>query len=270
MRNADRTVTVHIRCALDSGTVVESSAGRAPLDLRMAGSKVLPIVVEAVAAIEVTGAVAEMRVQPMEGYGPRRDDLVFSVAVEAAPQGLVVGQRVRLGLAPAVVAAVDESQVLIDANHPLAGQALRFEVELVEHRHGEFSPFAFIEQAPWRFARTMPHIPHWYSVRGQTPEDEFEACIRYIREHGYEATYRGPMNAGRAFRTSYLAIGSWKYWTMGASVEETTIINRAAIHAQPPWTWNPIEPEVEKLTAEEVREELTGQTVTEGRTWTAI
>jgi hypothetical protein len=37
---------------------------------------------------------------------------------------------------------------------------------------------AFIEAAPWRFAKSMPHIPHEYIVRGQVPDDQFEAFIQ--------------------------------------------------------------------------------------------
>jgi hypothetical protein len=56
----------------------------------------------------------------------------------------------------------------------------------------------FVARAPWRFAKTMSHIPHEYTVRGQT-------------------TY------------TYLNIDGQRYWTMGAPLEATVIINRALL-----------------------------------------
>ena len=83
-------------------------------------------------------------------------------------------------------------------------------------------PAAFIAEAPWRFAKTMPQNPHEYTVRGQTPIEDFEAFVRYIRQHGYKAKY------GRTAYV-YLNVDRWKYWTMGARVESTIIINRASL-----------------------------------------
>ena len=76
---------------------------------------------------------------------------------------------------------------------------------------------AFIEAAPWWFAKTMPHIPHEYVVRGRdVTDDQFEAFVQHIREHGYKARW------GRHLNT-YLNVGEHKYWRIGV------IINRAAV-----------------------------------------
>ena len=53
------------------------------------------------------------------------------------------------------------------------------------------TPEQFILRAPWRFAKTMPDQPHEYTVRGETPDDEFNRFVLYIREHGHRAEYRG-------------------------------------------------------------------------------
>lgn len=79
---------------------------------------------------------------------------------------------------------------------------------------------AFIAASPWRFAVTMPESPHEYVVRGQVPDDQFESFVLHIREHGYRGRFRG-----RTY--TYLDVGEWTYWTAGAPVEETVIINRA-------------------------------------------
>ena len=83
-------------------------------------------------------------------------------------------------------------------------------------------PEDFIANAPWRFAKTMPHMPHEYTVRGETRDEHFNWFVLYIREHGYRATYRGHYYV-------YLEVDGWRYWTMGAPVAVTTIINRAEI-----------------------------------------
>jgi hypothetical protein len=85
----------------------------------------------------------------------------------------------------------------------------------------DFDPERFVEERKWTFAKTMPHIPHWWTRRkGEHPEDpDFDAFVNYIRKHGYRARW------GRHVNT-YLELGEWKYWTMGAPVAETIIINR--------------------------------------------
>jgi hypothetical protein len=79
----------------------------------------------------------------------------------------------------------------------------------------------FIEGHEWTFAKSMPKIPHWYVVKEQCRSGfEFEAFVALIRKEGY---------AKRWFRREfiYLDIDGWSYWTMGAPIHETTIINRA-------------------------------------------
>ena len=90
---------------------------------------------------------------------------------------------------------------------------------------GEEDGRAFIAKAPWRFAKTMPENPHEYTVRGQTPDEEFDAFVLLIRERGYQRRF-----GGRPY--SYLNVDGRRYWTMGAPLRMTTIINRATL--QPP------------------------------------
>lgn len=79
---------------------------------------------------------------------------------------------------------------------------------------------AFIAASAWTFAKTMPEIPHEYVVRGRTAEpDEFTWMVAQIRAHGFDASF-----GARTF--TYLVVDDHKYWTMGAPIEETTVINR--------------------------------------------
>jgi hypothetical protein len=87
---------------------------------------------------------------------------------------------------------------------------------------------AFVAAAPWRFASTMPETPHEYTLRRQHDPVVFEAAVRFIRERGYQARW------GRATRT-YFNLDGKKYWTMGAPVEQTVVLNRAALdRVEPP------------------------------------
>lgn len=87
---------------------------------------------------------------------------------------------------------------------------------------------AFIEGSEWTFAKTMPQNPHEYTLRKKAAargqEDEFEWFVMAIREVGYDGTY------GRT-TYKYLNIGEWKYWTMGAPLDQTILINRAKLEA---------------------------------------
>ena len=79
----------------------------------------------------------------------------------------------------------------------------------------------FIDYARWKYASTMPEFPHEYIVREWYPDDEeeFEIFVRYIREYGYQKRFFKKM-------ITYCDIGDYTYWTMGAPIEETVVINR--------------------------------------------
>ena len=78
---------------------------------------------------------------------------------------------------------------------------------------------AFIDSSQWTFAKTMPEWPHEYIVREKVDRVLFEALVRHIRQYGFE---------GRFYQhvLIYFAEDGLLYWTMGAPIEETTIINR--------------------------------------------
>ena len=77
----------------------------------------------------------------------------------------------------------------------------------------------FIDSLQWTFAKTMPEWPHEYIVRERVDENLFVQLVRHIRANGYE---------GKFYRKSitYYDDGGLVYWTMGAPLEETIIINR--------------------------------------------
>ncbi len=77
----------------------------------------------------------------------------------------------------------------------------------------------FIDSSQWTFAKTMPEWPHEYIVRERVDESLFVRLVRHIRANGYEAKF---------YRKSitYYDDRGLIYWTMGAPLEETIIINR--------------------------------------------
>ena len=77
----------------------------------------------------------------------------------------------------------------------------------------------FIDSIQWTYASTMPVWPHEYIVRKNVDENLFVRLVQHIREHGYEGKFY------RKSITYYDADGK-VYWTMGAPIEETIIINR--------------------------------------------
>ena len=82
----------------------------------------------------------------------------------------------------------------------------------------------------WIFARTMPDNPHWYTLRNLWERDaDFTWTVETIRRYGYEEIYEGR-------RYTVLNLDYMKYWTMGAPVAETILINRKFLtpFADPP------------------------------------
>lgn len=78
-----------------------------------------------------------------------------------------------------------------------------------------------IARCEWKFAKTMPFAPHEYILRNKCPltDEEFVYFIDMQRRYGVKERW------GK-YNNPYLYIDDYKYWTMGASYEETTVINR--------------------------------------------
>ena len=131
------TVNVHYTGTLDSGDVFDSSREREPLEFTVGGGQVIPGFDRAVEGLGV-GESRQVRLEPDEAYGQPREDLVVEVPREQfPPEGTPeVGQQVQVQVAPgqhrvARIADVGDEAIVLDLNHPLAGQALTFDVELV-------------------------------------------------------------------------------------------------------------------------------------------
>jgi peptidylprolyl isomerase len=132
------TVRVHYTGKLDDGTVFDSSAGSDPLEFTLGEGGVIPGFEDAVRGMS-PGETRTTTIPADEAYGQREDGAVFQVSRAQMPPDVepAVGQQIGLqhpsgGMIPAVVTEVTGDAVTIDANHPLAGEDLTFEISLVE------------------------------------------------------------------------------------------------------------------------------------------
>lgn len=130
------TVKVHYTGRLDDGRVFDSSRDRDPLEFQLGTGQIIPGFEQAVEGME-PGDTKTVTLPPDDAYGPRRDELVRSLERDRFPDHLdpEVGQQLEMRQGEEVflvtVTDVSDAEVEIDANHPLAGQELTFDLELV-------------------------------------------------------------------------------------------------------------------------------------------
>ncbi|MFB0525252.1 MAG: peptidylprolyl isomerase [Phycisphaerae bacterium] len=131
-------VKVHYTGRLDDGYVFDSSANRNPLQLKIGQKGVIPGLEQAIIGME-QGESKTVKIQAEEAFGRYREELIRTIGRSVFPADLEpkVGQRLTAtcvdGRSVAVsVTDVSESSVTIDANHPLAGEDLTFDIELIE------------------------------------------------------------------------------------------------------------------------------------------
>jgi len=129
-------VRVHYTGTLEDGTVFDSSreAGRSPLEFTVASGQVITGFDDAVRGLAV-GETRIQRVEPIDGYGEVNPDAIVEVSIDQLPEGTAVGDTLSSGTGQTVVVlAIDTATGMaqLDANHPLAGKVMFFDVELVE------------------------------------------------------------------------------------------------------------------------------------------
>ncbi len=132
------TVSIHYTGRLDDGTVFDSSANRDPLQFTLGEGQVISGFEAAVEGME-EGEKKTTSIESGDAYGDRRDDLVISVPQEQLPEDMEpeIGQQLQMQAADGqtfqvVITEVGDEDVQVDANHPLAGQDLTFDIMLVK------------------------------------------------------------------------------------------------------------------------------------------
>jgi peptidylprolyl isomerase len=133
-------VKVHYTGRLDDGRVFDSSKDREPTELTVGEGRVIPSFEEALTGME-PGTERTVTIPAEEAYGPRRPALLVPVDRTEFPEHIrpEVGQQLQMRqgddrVLQVTVAEVSDTQVTLDANHPLAGQNLTFDLQLVEVR----------------------------------------------------------------------------------------------------------------------------------------
>lgn len=132
------TVHIHYTGRLDDGTVFDSSRDRDPLAFTLGEGQVIPGFEAAVTGME-TGESKTAEIPSDEAYGPRRPEMEMSLPRTQLPEGMnpQVGEQLQMqtpdGQAiPVRVTGTSDEAIDLDANHPLAGQDLTFDIELVK------------------------------------------------------------------------------------------------------------------------------------------
>ncbi len=134
---AGNRVQIHYTGRLEDGTVFDSSVGRDPLSFTLGSGQVIAGFDAAVEGMTV-GESRTTVIPPEEGYGQHRDELEIEVPRGNLPEGYTpeVGGSLQMTtsqgqLIPVRITAVGGTSVTLDANHPLAGKVLTFDIELV-------------------------------------------------------------------------------------------------------------------------------------------
>ena len=131
------TVKIHYTGTLDDGTQFDSSSGRDPLQFTLGSGQVIPGFEKAVEGMAV-GDSKSVNIPPEDAYGPRHEQMVQDVPKSALPDDLTPTEGMALqsqdqngNTMRLTVTAVNEDSITVDANHPLAGKALKFDIELM-------------------------------------------------------------------------------------------------------------------------------------------
>lgn len=139
VKNGD-TIKVHYKGTLTAdGSLFDSSEGREPLEFKVGEGMVINGFDQGVVDMKV-GEIKVVEIPHLHGYGPYNEMMIFEFDRAQLPPDL---ENPEIGMVlhmvdqegndlPVAIAALDEEKVKLDANHPLAGKDLTFEIELVE------------------------------------------------------------------------------------------------------------------------------------------
>ncbi len=136
-KNGD-TVKIHYTGTLSDGRVFESSKEGDPFEFVIGEGNVISGIEKEVEEMSV-GDKKQISIPPEEAWGERREDLVVDVPKDEIPENISpeIGMQLQVGnqdgsTLRVTVTHVDDEKVVLDGNHPLAGQTLVFDLELVE------------------------------------------------------------------------------------------------------------------------------------------
>lgn len=131
------TVKVHYHGKLTNGTTFDSSEGREPLEFEVGGGMVIPGFDDGVTGMAI-GEKKTIHIPADQAYGPKQEEMIMEFPRDRFPADMVPEVGMQLNMSngsgqnfPVTIAEVREAVVVLDANHPLAGEELVFDLELV-------------------------------------------------------------------------------------------------------------------------------------------
>lgn len=135
-KNGDR-VKVHYTGKLEDNLVFDFSQNHEPLEFTIGTESVIPGFEKGIVGMK-TGDTKTIIIQPEEAYGPRHEELVVNVKKSDFSENITpaIGQQLQIreqddNYIDVIITDIDEDTVTLDANHPLAGRTLLFDVKLV-------------------------------------------------------------------------------------------------------------------------------------------
>lgn len=136
------TVRVHYHGKLTDGTTFDSSEGREPLEFEVGSGNVIAGFDSGVTGMRV-GEKKTINIPVDEAYGQKQEDLLMEFPLDRFPADMQPEIGMQLNMSngagqnfPVVIREVRENSVVLDANHPLAGEELTFDLELIEIKGG--------------------------------------------------------------------------------------------------------------------------------------
>lgn len=136
----DTVASIDYTLKNDEGEIVDTSEGRSPLLYLHGHDNIVPGLERALEG-KVVGDVVDVVVAPADGYGERDESRTFEIPKSELPENIKPEKGLELSMQapngasmPVVVTKVKLNTIVLDANHPLAGQNLHFHVEVKEIR----------------------------------------------------------------------------------------------------------------------------------------
>ena len=131
------TVKVHYHGKLTNGSTFDSSEGREPLEFEVGGGMVIPGFDDGVTGMAI-GEKKTIQIPADQAYGPKQEEMIMEFPRDRFPEDMVPEVGMQLNMSngsgqnfPVTIVEVREAVVVLDANHPLAGEDLIFDLELV-------------------------------------------------------------------------------------------------------------------------------------------
>ncbi|MBC6492602.1 peptidylprolyl isomerase [Flavihumibacter stibioxidans] len=132
------TVKVHYHGRLTDGTTFDSSEGREPLEFQVGSGMVIAGFDNGVVGM-IVGDKKTVHIAVEDAYGPKNPEMVIEFPRDQVPADMPLEKGMRLNLnnsqgqvVPVVITEILEAAIMLDANHPLAGEDLVFDIELVD------------------------------------------------------------------------------------------------------------------------------------------